>query len=177
MFFFSEFNDNISNWNVSKVKNMGSMFKSSTFTQDISNWDVSCVENMNSMFSQSEFNSDISKWNVSNVKNMDCMFQFSTFNQDISGWDVSSLESMVGIFNAFSKKNKNVPDLTNWKPYNLETVDISSRDLPEPLPYWALVNTPSERAKAIDTYLLNGQIPTNLNSEHDIIRKIKMNSV
>ena len=41
-----------------------------SFNQDISNWDVSNVKNMSEMFiGCGEFNSDISNWNVSNVKN------------------------------------------------------------------------------------------------------------
>ncbi len=45
------------------------------FNEDISNWDVSNVTNMESMFYHcNEFNVDISGWNVSNVINMRFMF-------------------------------------------------------------------------------------------------------
>ena len=45
------------------------------FNQDISNWDVSNVKNMNSMFFGCEnFNQDISGWDVSNVTDMRNMF-------------------------------------------------------------------------------------------------------
>jgi surface protein len=43
---------------------MQEMFYSSEFNGDISKWDVSNVENMESMFAGSKFNSDISTWNV-----------------------------------------------------------------------------------------------------------------
>ena len=44
VFYRSKFNGDISNWNVSNVKNMRSMFLYSKFNSDISNWDVSNVE-------------------------------------------------------------------------------------------------------------------------------------
>ena len=40
------------------------------FNQDISNWDVSNVTNIGGMFCKSSFNQDISKWNLSNMTNM-----------------------------------------------------------------------------------------------------------
>ena len=57
---------------------------------DISNWDVSNVKDMRRMFANSEFNGDISKWNVSNVKYMNGMFEASKFNRDISKWNISN---------------------------------------------------------------------------------------
>ena len=45
------------------------MFEYSEFNTDISNWNVSNVKDMNSMFYGSKFNGDISKWDASNVKN------------------------------------------------------------------------------------------------------------
>ena len=77
LFEYSDFNGDISRWNVSKVKNMKGMFYDSKFNSDISNWDVSNVTNMSGMFASSKFNSDISNWdvyNVSNVKNMRGVF-------------------------------------------------------------------------------------------------------
>ena len=59
-----EFNGDISEWDVSKVKDMGSMFKMSRFNQDISNWNVSNVEEMWDMFLDSNFNQDISDWEI-----------------------------------------------------------------------------------------------------------------
>ena len=40
---------------------------------DISNWNVSKVKNMSCLFMESQFNGDISNWDVSNVVNMDGM--------------------------------------------------------------------------------------------------------
>ena len=46
---------------------MSGMFYDSQFNGDISKWDVSNVTNMSVMFSDSQFNGDISNWDVSNV--------------------------------------------------------------------------------------------------------------
>ena len=64
LFYGSNFNGNISNWNTSNVKDMFMMFSKSKFTSDISGWDVSKVEDMRGMFAFTTFNSDISKWNT-----------------------------------------------------------------------------------------------------------------
>ena len=94
---FSEFNGNISEWDVSNVTNMTEMFRNaSKFNCDISQWDVSKVTSMISMFDHAKsFNQNISKWNMSNVKNIAEMFLLAeSFNQDISNWDVSNVEYM-----------------------------------------------------------------------------------
>ena len=56
---------------VSKITDMSTLFKGTDFNGDISSWDVSNVETMEGMFwGCMNFNSDISNWDVSNVKNM-----------------------------------------------------------------------------------------------------------
>ena len=68
------FGDDIDDIDVSKVKNMQSMFYLTKFNGDISNWNVSNVENMSFMFANSQFKGDISKWDLSNVENKSDMF-------------------------------------------------------------------------------------------------------
>ena len=67
----------------------------------ISNWDVSGVNNMSSLFNNNLvnganlFNDDIGDWNESNVTDMNQMFNNAhNFNQDISSWDVSNVSDM-----------------------------------------------------------------------------------
>jgi surface protein len=85
--------------------NFNSDSKNSRFNGDISEWNVSNVKDMCGMFQGSKFNGDISKWNVSNVKNMRSMFRGSKFNGDISGWDVSNVEDMESMFNKCPLEN------------------------------------------------------------------------
>ena len=95
LFALTDFNGNISDWDVSNVKDMSFMFYDcKSFNQDISEWDVSNVTTMVGMFRGCEaFNLDISNWNVSNVKDMYLMFYgCKSFNKDISSWDVSKVK-------------------------------------------------------------------------------------
>ena len=66
----------------------------------ISNWDVSNVENMSSMFENCpHFNEDISSWDVSSVRDMSRMFvRAKNFNQPLASWDVSKVENKRDMF-------------------------------------------------------------------------------
>ena len=101
LFTDSDFNGDISKWDVSNVTDMSFMFGScKSFNQDISNWDVSKVITMYSMFDSCEsFNQDISKWDVSKVTDMSFMLsRCKSFNQNISKWDVSKVKKYDNIF-------------------------------------------------------------------------------
>jgi surface protein len=68
LFYFSDFNGDISKWNTSKVIDMSHMFKDSKFNGDLSNWDVSNVMDINYMFCDSKFNGDLSQWKPYKLK-------------------------------------------------------------------------------------------------------------
>ncbi|PPE05633.1 BspA family leucine-rich repeat surface protein [Mesoplasma corruscae] len=74
------FNQDLNNWNTSKVINMYRMFQNTlSFNQDISNWDTSKVTDMSLMFwndyfpsfngKEMSFKQDLTNWNVSQVNN------------------------------------------------------------------------------------------------------------
>ena len=112
LFELTDFNGDISKWDVSKVKNMFLMFDGcKLFNQDISSWNVSNVTDMDGMFAGcSKFNQDISKWDVSKVTDMYGMFaKCVSFNQDISNWDVSKVKLVKDIFYKCSIEEKYKP--------------------------------------------------------------------
>jgi len=114
MFVETSFNGNISDWNVENVTNMSSMFEGvSNFNQDISNWNVGKVTSMASMFiGDTSFNQDISSWNVSNVTNMSAMFiGAKAFNQDIGSWNVSKVQGMASMFSLATAFDQ---DISSW---------------------------------------------------------------
>ncbi len=120
----SNFDQDISSWDVSQVVNMEKVFNNAhTFNQDISNWDVSSVTNMYAMFFNAQiFNQDLSSWNVGAVTNMGAMFNSATlFNQDISSWNVSSVIYMDAMFASTSAFNQ---PIGNWDVSSVEYMNV-----------------------------------------------------
>ncbi|BCE00967.1 BspA family leucine-rich repeat surface protein [Marinicellulosiphila megalodicopiae] len=111
MFANSDFNQDISHWDVSSATNMSYMFANSDFNQDISHWDVSSVTNMSYMFASSDFNQDINNWDVSSVTDMSYMFyDAKNFNQPLDAWDVSAVTKMAGMFRNAQTFNQTLND-------------------------------------------------------------------
>ena len=126
-------NDNISVAVTSRITNMANMFGNNTeFNQDISSWDVSNVINMQSMFTECIlFNQNINSWDVSNVTSMDFMFtNCASFNQPLNEWDVSNITNMSFMFFSGFTQNQSLIDelelpylTSNW---NIENWNVSS---------------------------------------------------
>lgn len=100
MFYGSKLNPSfVSDWDVSKVTNMESMFSFSSFDQPLDKWNVSNVTNMRSMFYKaSDFNRPLNDWNVSKVTDMEHMFRESKFNQPLNKWTTSQVTVMSYMF-------------------------------------------------------------------------------
>ena len=91
-------NIDVSQWDVSNVKDMYAMFLGCENLEcDLSGWDVSNVEDMRDMFCYcKKFNCDLSNWDTSKVKDMYAMFfRCSKFTgEGLENWDVSNVEKM-----------------------------------------------------------------------------------
>ena len=117
----------VSNWDVSNVKNMKFMFCrcKSLDSIDVSKWNMSNVYDMGYMFygCESLKSVDVSKWNVSNVRNMSCMFfKCSSLESiDVSNWDVSNVKDMYSMFYKCSSLES--IDVSNWDVGNVEDMD------------------------------------------------------
>ena len=77
LFRYSDYNFDVSDWDVSNVTNMWHLFDGcKKLDCDLSDWKVYKVTDMSYMFNNCEqFNCDLSHWNTSKIKNMKCMFK------------------------------------------------------------------------------------------------------
>lgn len=132
------FNGGLSHWDVSNVTDMQLMFfVANNFNSDISDWDVSSVTDMSRMFESSGFNNDISSWNTSNVVNMQGMFRnASDFNQDINSWDVSSVETMAGMFQGADSFDQDISSWNVSKVADMTSMFSSARSFNQDISSW-----------------------------------------
>ena len=102
LFEYISCNFDISNWDVSNVKDMHALFcECYKFTgKGLEHWDVSNVTDIASMFYYCKnFDCNLSSWDVSNVIYMEYMFTgCEKFNCDLSDWDISNMTRWKNIF-------------------------------------------------------------------------------
>ncbi|MGW9686498.1 BspA family leucine-rich repeat surface protein [Flagellimonas sp. 2504JD1-5] len=128
MFYATNFNGDIGDWDTSNITNMDNMFSFAfLFNQDIGDWDTSNVTTMEGMFAswdsnyKTQFNQDISGWNVGNVSNFRSMFVLSKFNRNLASWDITSATSMDSMFNLSSISVENYSNtLIGWAAQNVQ---------------------------------------------------------
>ena len=99
------FNDDLSDWDMSNVQNTSGMFASCIDFNNggsslINNWDVSTVFDMSGMFSSCiHFNQPIGNWDISSVTDISNMFAGAgAFNQNITTWNTTNVTNMNGVF-------------------------------------------------------------------------------
>jgi len=135
---------------------------------DLNHIDISKVRDLSSLFGYSDFNGDISQWDTSHVFSMEHMFYKSSFNGNITNWDVSNVRYMEYMFVESDFKG----DLSNWYPYKLERICVFDGAIC-PIPYWANYEDINERVNAINRYRLEKGIVKELNEELTNNLKIK----
>ena len=151
--FPQNFNEDVGNWDVSNVTDLGSTFSFCTGfnnagSSSITGWDVSNVTSMNYLFSKTLFNHPIGVWNVSNVTSMASMFYGFTsdpspFNQDLSSWDVSNVTNMNNMFAYGSFNNSSI---TGWNTSSVTSMDNmfdSNTGFNQPIGSWDVSNATS----------------------------------
>lgn len=107
-------NQHMSQWDVSEVTDMGSVFKEKIlFNVDIGDWDVSRVTSMSDMFNGAKsFNQNLRMWNTFNVINMDRMFfNAHQFDGIIKRWNINAVKSMDYMF---YNARRFTDDITSW---------------------------------------------------------------
>ena len=123
-----KFNQDISDWDVSKVTTMTTCFRQcNVFDQDIGIWETGLVENMAYMLDHcSVFNHDISSWDVSKVTTMSsCFRQCNVFNQDIGIWETGLVTSMIEMFYGADIFNH---DISSWDVSKVENMAWMFKD-------------------------------------------------
>jgi len=157
MFAVTPFNQDITGWDVSNVTNMSSMFASATaFTQNISGWTTSACTDISNMFGNTQsFNQPLNSWDVSNVTFMNQTFFNGIFNQPLDNWNVSACTQMQQMFMFNSVFNQ---DLSNWDTSNVETMGqmfYSATTFNQSLADWDIssINTTSGLIKSFDGML------------------------
>lgn len=108
----------ISEWNVSNVKDMCCMFKECyclKSTGDLSNWDVSSVKKMNGMFAgckNLENIGDIENWDLLKIEETANMFSACSILKsigNISNWNISNIRNMWHMF-----YNSGITNIPKW---------------------------------------------------------------
>ena len=110
----TSFNHLLNSWNVSSVRDMSDMFAGATsFDQPLNSWNVSSVRDMSSIFDgATSFNRPLDDWDVSSTTDMTRMFAGATsFNRPLDAWDISAATGMSGMFAGATSFDQ---DLSGW---------------------------------------------------------------
>lgn len=121
----TNFDGDLSGWDVSNVTNMQSMFVTAlSFSgKGLETWNVESLTNAYAMFHIAEsFNGEIDNWDVRNLSDVIYMFsQAYAFNRDLGSWELNKVKDMTYMFeNATSfegsgLKNWDVSGVTNME--------------------------------------------------------------
>lgn len=122
----SAFNQPIGSWVTSAATNLSGMFQgAAAFNQIISGWDVDSVTDFSNMFNGAlAFNQNIGVWNTSSATTMASMFkQAPLFNQPIDIWDVSNVVDMSSMFQGTTNPSTFNQDISMWDVGNVTNMN------------------------------------------------------
>jgi len=104
------FNSNLSKWKPKKLRFAEYMFVGcESFNSDLTNFNLSYMSDMSHMFDGcTKFNGDVSSFDLEHTENVLYMFAgCESFNRDLSGWHLSKQSNKMAIFtNGFFKDVK-----------------------------------------------------------------------
>lgn len=126
-FYNSSFNQDISNWNVSNVKQFVQTFWwNKIFNQPLDSWNVWNWTHFQWMFRGTKrFNQPLNNWNVSNAVNMWYMFEWAReFNQPLDKWNVYKVDRMNNMFEWW----KYFPNISDWETNWVDTFENFTRN-------------------------------------------------
>ncbi len=89
---FEDLQNTIGQWDTGNIENMNTMFFNSSFNEDIGDWDVSKVKDFDGMFYQNNaFNQDLSTWDISEATTMrtfiaNTRFSLENYDKTLIGW-------------------------------------------------------------------------------------------
>ncbi len=152
------FNQSLSSWNTSRVTNMAGMFNGcECFNGDISTWDVSQVTNMRSMFSDAiSFNRDLSRWKTCKLTTTANMFfNAQSFNQPLHSWDLSRVTAMSRMFSHAKCFNQNI---SSWNTSNVLEMDrmfANAAAFNQPLDEWNVTKVQTIACMFVDAVSFN----------------------
>ena len=114
----------IEGWDVSNWNDMNGLFYSGNpVNADLSNWDVSNVKDLSLGINLGAVNININNWDVSSATNMTSLVISGNSNyiegMDLSGWDVSKVTECNGLtenFNEYNWPESKRPNFTNCNP-------------------------------------------------------------
>ena len=139
----TNFNSNISGWDITNVTNISYMFyKASNFNQPIGSWNTSNVTDMYAMFYEaSKFDQPIGSWNTSNVTDMGGMFYSAiSFNQELNLWNTSKVTSMYAMFFKASLFDKPIGKWNTSNVTNMEYTFREATNFNQPIGDWNTLN-------------------------------------
>ena len=147
---YSQFNRDLSGWNVSNGTSFeGMFFECQAYNNagvSLSGWDVSNSTGFGGMFSQASgfVGVGVDSWNMSNATDIGFMFSgCELFNINLNGWDTSNVTDMSGVFETTPAYNQ---PLNSWDVSKVTTMSemfncqIDGAIFNQPLSSWDTSN-------------------------------------